>query len=89
MRKTSEIRDLSPEELDATLIESRKELFNTVNEWQRTKKLEKPHLLQQKRKEIARLLTVMTEKQHEQATKKVAKAKKAVRRAPKLEKTKS
>ena len=62
MKKAKEYRDLSPEELDATYRENQKELFHLVNEWQRTKKLEKPHLLRQKRKDIARMLTIMTEK---------------------------
>jgi large subunit ribosomal protein L29 len=61
-RQASELRDLSLDELDARYAETRKELFHLVNEWQRTKKIEKPHLLRQKRKEIARMLTIKTQK---------------------------
>lgn len=63
MKKASEFRDQSLEELEAVCRDTRKELFQLVNEWQRTKKLDKPHQLRQKKKEIARLLTVITEKQ--------------------------
>lgn len=63
MRKPSELRDLSVDELDAQYVDARKELFHLVNELKRTKKIEKPHLLREKRKEIARMLTIKTEKQ--------------------------
>jgi large subunit ribosomal protein L29 len=63
MHKAKDLRDMAIEELEATFTETRKELFQLHNEMQQTKKIEKPHLLRQKRKEIARMLTVMTEKQ--------------------------
>jgi|GEM_PF-1284981 len=65
MNRLKEFKDLSLAELDVAYTDTRKELFNLVNEWQRTKKLEKPHQLRTKRKEIAQLLTLKTEKQHE------------------------
>lgn len=61
--KAKEMRDQTIDELEATYNDARKELFQLINEMQRTKKIEKPHLLRQKRKDIARLLTVLTEKQ--------------------------
>lgn len=61
--KAKDMRDQTIDELEATYNDTRKELFQLVNEMQRTKKMEKPHLLRQKRKDIARLLTVLTEKQ--------------------------
>lgn len=63
MLKASNLKDMAVNELEAMLIDSRKELFNLVNEFKRAKKLEKPHLLRQKRKDIARLLTVLHSKQ--------------------------
>ncbi len=63
MKKAKELRDLSLDELEANYTDTQKELFHLTNEIKQTKKMEKPHLPRQKRKEIARLLTVMTEKQ--------------------------
>ena len=62
MKKASELRDLSADELKAQYVETRKELFHLKNDWQRSKKMENPHLLRQKRKDIARMLTIATEK---------------------------
>lgn len=62
MTKTQEFREKSYEELEATLTDVRKELFQMVNEKKQAKQLEKPHRLRQKRKEIARIQTVLTEK---------------------------
>lgn len=63
MLKASNFRDMSIEELEVMLTDLCKELFNLTNESKKTKKLEKPHLLRQKKKEKARLLTVLHEKQ--------------------------
>lgn len=63
MRKANDFRDLSNEELDATHADLLKESFLLRNELKQAKKLEKPHLLKEKKKEIARLLTVKQEKQ--------------------------
>jgi large subunit ribosomal protein L29 len=63
MLKATNLRDMSVEELDATLVDLNKELYSLVNEMKRTKKQEKPHLLRLKRKEKARLLTILHEKQ--------------------------
>jgi large subunit ribosomal protein L29 len=62
-KKANEFRDLSVAELEAAHLEARKNLFEMVNEAQREKKVEKPHRIREKRKEIARLLTLITEKQ--------------------------
>lgn len=62
MRKTQEFREKSFEELEATLTEVRRELFQMTNEQKQAKQLEKPHKLRLKRKEIARIQTVLTEK---------------------------
>jgi len=63
MGKAKEFRDMSIEELEALLRDTRNELFHLVNEIKMSKKFEKPHRLYQKKKDIARLLTVITEKQ--------------------------
>lgn len=62
-KKAREFRDMSMEELDALYVDSRHALYHLVNELKKTKKMEKPHLIKEKKKEIARLLTVITEKQ--------------------------
>jgi large subunit ribosomal protein L29 len=53
---------LSVEELEATYSDTRKELFHLINEMKHSKKADKPHLVPQKKKEIARMLTVLHEK---------------------------
>ncbi|CDR33061.1 50S ribosomal protein L29 [Criblamydia sequanensis] len=68
MLKASELKDKASEELEAMLIDLRKDLFASVNEAKQTKRIDKPHLVKQKRKDIARILTVMREKKR-QATK--------------------
>ena len=69
--KAKDFRDKSVEELEATYDDLCKELFQLKNEGRHSKKLEKPHLIGQKKKEIARLLTVLNEK-HQVNTKKIA-----------------
>lgn len=61
--KASEMRDMAIDELEAAVSDVDKELFNILNEAKRTRKVEKPHLLQLNRKKKARLLTVIHEKQ--------------------------
>ncbi|MGA8164241.1 MAG: 50S ribosomal protein L29 [Waddliaceae bacterium] len=63
MLKAKNLRDQSLEELEATLKEVKKELFMMKNESKQAKKLEQPHLLREKKKDIAKLLTVIREKQ--------------------------
>lgn len=63
MLKASNLRDMSVEELEATLGDLNKELYNLLNDNKRAKKAEQPHLLRNKRKEKARLLTILHEKQ--------------------------
>lgn len=62
MKKASEFRDQSLDELQATYRDLRKQLFQLVSDMKQ-KKLEKPYLIRQTKKEIARLLTVVSEKQ--------------------------
>lgn len=61
--KAVELRDQSVEELEALLEDLRKEVYELVNDVRKTKKNESPHLIKQKKKAIARVLTVLREKQ--------------------------
>lgn len=63
MTKAANLRDMTVDDLQLTLSNLNKELYNLVNEMRRAKKMEKPHLLRQKKKERARLLTILHEKQ--------------------------
>ena len=63
MYKAKDLRDQSLEELEAIYDESCKKLFELVNELKSQKKREKPHEMKHVRKDIARLLTVISEKQ--------------------------
>ena len=54
-------------ELTAMCRDLEKEIFDLRNELALNRKLEKPHLLKTKRKEKARLLTILTQKQKEGA----------------------
>lgn len=62
MAKAKEYRDQSVQELEATYEDTRKELFQLRNDVRRTKKVDKPHLFRQMKKNLARLLTVLNEK---------------------------
>jgi large subunit ribosomal protein L29 len=62
MAKAQEYRDLSIEELEATCGDLQKELFHLKNAIASTKKVEKPHLIRLKQKDLARALTVISEK---------------------------
>ncbi len=63
MTKASQLRDMAVDELVNAVDEINKELYTLVNEVKRLKKNEKPHLIPLKKKEKARLLTVLHEKQ--------------------------
>ena len=63
MLKAKDLRDKSVEELAVDYEDQRNELFRLINEAKIAKKAEKPHLIRGKKKDIARLLTVMHEKQ--------------------------
>ena len=61
--KMVEIRDKSDEELAASLDRAKDELFRLkLNRF--TNQLENVMTIRQKRREVARILTVMTERQH-------------------------
>lgn len=59
--KMSEIRDLTPKELLTRRHELRQELFN-LRVQQASGQLERPHLIRQIRRDLARIETVLTQK---------------------------
>ena len=67
MLKAKEIRDQSVEEIQAMYQDLSKELYLLVNELKLSKKLEKPHLIKDKKKDIARVLTILNEKKRNSA----------------------
>lgn len=63
-KKAQEIRDLSDDEIQARYLDEQKVLFKLINERaQSRKQFDKPHRVREKRKEIARILTVQRQKQ--------------------------
>ena len=54
--------EMSIEEMGARLIDLDRELFELRNHLALHKKLDQPHLIKHKRKEKARLLTLLTQK---------------------------
>ena len=65
MAKKKQLRDQSIEELKAMHREIDRDIFSLRNELAMQRKLEKPHLIKAKRKERARVLTILTQKQKE------------------------
>ncbi len=63
MATAREFREKSDDELQALLIDLKKDLFKAVNETKRTKKADHPEQVRSKRRDIAKLLTVVREKQ--------------------------
>lgn len=61
--KKKDYRSLTVAELQNQAKDLAKELFVLRNELSLNKKLEKPHLLTAKRRERARILTLITEKE--------------------------
>jgi large subunit ribosomal protein L29 len=63
MAKAKELRDQSPEELKAVYQDLSKELFQIRNEMKVTRKIEKSHLVNVKKKDRARVMTILREKE--------------------------
>ena len=55
-------RNLTKEELEVFVEDKKKEIFGLKNQLAMMRKLEKPHLINDKRKDIARALIVLSEK---------------------------
>ena len=67
--KTSEIRELSPEEMQQKVDDLRQELFN-LNFQHGSGQLENPQKLKQNKRDIARLKTIIREVSIKQETQK-------------------
>jgi large subunit ribosomal protein L29 len=63
MPNSKEIRDSSNQELQERLKQERIELFRLRNEYELSKRIEQPHRLRVKRREIARILTILRERE--------------------------
>ena len=63
---TKEIRDLAPTEINTKLRELREQLLQ-LRMRKQTGQVEKPHLLREYRKDIARLETILNEKKRQVA----------------------
>ena len=61
--KATELREKSPQELQAELLRLRKEQFN-LRMQKASGQLGQPHLLGETRRDIARIKTVLVEKQN-------------------------
>lgn len=62
MLKASELINLSDEELEAQYHDICRDIFEITNELRVSRKLEKPHELKVKKKDRARILTVLRQK---------------------------
>lgn len=62
--KANELRDLTPEELEGKLSESRKQLFN-LRFQHATGQLDNPRKLRVVRQDIARIMTVQNQREYE------------------------
>lgn len=62
MLKIKEIRDQSIDELKALSQDLVKEIYDLKNEYRLTRKMEKPHLIREKKRVHARVLTIIKEK---------------------------
>ncbi|MFN8654828.1 MAG: 50S ribosomal protein L29 [Candidatus Obscuribacterales bacterium] len=83
--KVAEIKDLSADELNARITDTRKEIVDLRFQLG-ARKLEKPHKIRDARKLLSRLLTVQTQKHNDEIAKagdKEAKAAKAEKPAAK------
>lgn len=63
MEKAKQLRDLSIEELEANYRDAQSALFHLINERGVSKSFEKPHRIPATKRQIARLLTIISEKQ--------------------------
>lgn len=66
MAKAKELRERSTQELEAQVLDLRKEIFGIRNSVSSKKEDAKPQQIQVKRKDVARILTVLRERQLQQ-----------------------
>ncbi len=63
MTKAKELRNQSEVELKGLYQDLSREMFQLRNEMKLTRKMEKPHLVRMKKKDRARVMTVLREKE--------------------------
>lgn len=63
MTKAKEFRDQSVEELEALYQDISREIFQMRNENRIARKADKPHLIRHKKRDRARVMTVLREKE--------------------------
>jgi large subunit ribosomal protein L29 len=63
MAKAKDLRDQSQEDLKALYQDLSKELFQMRNEMKIARKMDKPHLVRIKKKDRARAMTILREKE--------------------------
>jgi large subunit ribosomal protein L29 len=63
MLKAKELKEQSVEELKVLCGDLSKEIYGLKNELRTTRKLEKPHLLREKKRDKARVMTVLRQKE--------------------------
>jgi len=63
MAKSKNLNELTIDELKAMSKDLDREVFQLRNELSTQRKLEKPHQIKEKRKDKARVLTMLTQKQ--------------------------
>ncbi len=68
MAKKEKIQELSPAALQEKLAYLNRELFELRDELAVNRKLDKPHLLRAKRKDKARILTILTQQERSGVT---------------------
>ncbi|NGX26999.1 MAG: 50S ribosomal protein L29 [Chlamydiae bacterium] len=62
MDRMKEFKDQSVEELKALFRDLSKDIFELKNEISTTRKIDKPHLLPKKKRDRARVLTLLSQK---------------------------
>ena len=64
MLKAKELENQSVEELEAKYEDTCRDIFELTNELRVSRKLEKPHELKEKKKDRARILTILRQKKN-------------------------
>jgi large subunit ribosomal protein L29 len=79
MTRAKELREQSEQQLEMRVGDLERELFQLRNELALMHKVEKPHLIREKRREKSRILTLLTESQKGKVVEPVVKTVKAVK----------
>jgi large subunit ribosomal protein L29 len=62
MLEAKDLKNQTPDELKAVVRDLSKEIYDMNTEFSIARKLEKPHLLREKKRDRARVLTVLNQK---------------------------